>query len=541
MDQRNLTKYFIFLDNSGSMGCYYENVKSNLYNMVDLNLNPTILTFDNETKELPGKNFVEKLDNYKNPDGYTLMGGVVNKFLYYLTQEANYRQKVYILFITDGVVYDLEAIKPDLLKCLDLIIFKKISVYVSCVAINTSADMKAFSILGILNNFSVFQLTKSKNGDGWSKDVVQKIQEIESCPTISYSSSDFLYSDVMVDSNVSEQGKYNKVYLASLVQAFTICDFTPINQDGFMKCKQLLKYISDLGVNVKTRYIWNKLNTAKMVGNKDSNVIANEFISTIKDCENNDENYLTTEKDDENTTFISITNEHNVRIRLFIGKEKSFTKCLPISITPQNQISIQSSGANELYLNIEVYHPSEPVDLEISFGDDKHKWFVPYGVSLIEGDTKYLMLAHEKYKESSGCTNEEKMFNFVVKAAPSSLMIENEDCNESRDEVDFPLASKAFPTTSKEFREIDVVKRKNTFNLNTQVLCFSFIFVSDTENVENLRLSDIVYVTKECVICLDKKSTIKLICNHKCFCDTCYDHYIKNSNTHKCPLCRKLF
>jgi hypothetical protein len=611
---QNLTKYFIFLDNSGSMDCYYKNMKTNLYNMVShLKINPTILTFDDTTTELSGSSFVEKLDNYKRPKGYTLMGGVVEKFLQYLTDEATFHQKIYILFITDGDVHDLDYIKTSLVTCLDVIISKKISIYVSCVAINTSADMKAFSLLGILNNFSVFQLIQSINGDNWSKDVIQKIQEIESCPTTSYtSSSDFLYSKIMVDSNVSEEGKYNKVYLASLVQAFTICNFE-VNQEGFLKCKHFLKYITDLGINAKTRYIWNKLNTAKMVGKRDSNVIANEFISTIKDCENNDENYLSSITDDEKNNdenqFISITNEHDVRIRFFVGKEKSFTKCLPISITPQNEIFIKSKGASELFLNIEVYHPSEPVDLEISYGDNKHKWYIPYGVSLIEGDVKYLMLVHEKYKESSGYSDEEKMFNFIVKAVPSSMTIKDDLSRDEVDEVDdysfcdskhtnvnkqrsntfrlnrvkpdspafclsnfclsnniglsdntfasktFGLSnktfaskealasvafdSKAFATTSKETRKIDVIERKNTFSLNTQILCFSFIFVSDTFCFETTRLSDIIYITKECVICLTDNSTIKLTCNHKCFCSTCYDYFITNNNDHKCPLCRQ--
>ena len=56
--EQDSTKYFIFLDNSGSMDCYYKNVKSNLYNMVsNLKINPTILTFDNVTKELYGDTF----------------------------------------------------------------------------------------------------------------------------------------------------------------------------------------------------------------------------------------------------------------------------------------------------------------------------------------------------------------------------------------------------------------------------------------------------------------------------------------------------
>jgi hypothetical protein len=525
--------------------------------MVDLNINPIILTFDDITEKLPGNTFVEKLDNYKKPRGYTYMSGVVESFLEYLTEDAQMYQMVYILFITDGDVHDLQTIKNSLLTCLDVIISKKISVYVSCVAINASADMKAFSLLGILNNFSIFQLVQSNNGCNWSQSIIQKFKEIQACSTTTYNSkSEFLYSDIMVDLNVSEQGKHNKVYLASLVQAFTICNFSKHKEDGFMKCKHLLKYITDMGINAKTRYIWNKLNTAKMVGNKDSNVIADEFLSTINDCNKNEvELDHKNESVNDESHFISITNEHDVRVRFFVGKEKSFTECLPISITPQNQICIESSGASELYLNIEVYHPYEPVDLEISFGDDKHKWFVPYGVSLIEGDVKYLMLAHEKYKESSGCTNEEKLFDFIVKTVPSSMMVEEkdkeEDCNESRDEVDLrsyydynktsPVPFKVFPTTSKEIRKIDIIKRKNTFNLSTQILCFSFIFTSNVENIEKPRLSDIMHVTKECVICLDKNSTIKLICNHKCFCDACYDHYINSNNDRKCPLCRQHF
>lgn len=630
MDHSKNTKYFIFLDNSGSMSSYYKNVKSNLCDISDeLNeINPTILSFNSSTEEIQADSFRDKIFKNKNPNGTTYITGVIEKFLEYLTEEAELYEKIYILFITDGDVQDLREIRSLLLTCLDVIISKKISVYMSCIAINSSADMKAFSLLGILNNFSIFQLIKSKNGGGsWSTEIVKKIHEINTCDTSLYNSiksSDFLYNDIMVDVNITEKGKNNKVFLASLVQAFTICNFTTKEEDGFLKCKRLLKYIADLGINTKTRYIWNKLNTAKMVGNKDSNVIANEFLSTINDVDNKEE-YKKECNDDTNKEeehFISITNEHDVRIRFFVGKEKSFSTCLPITMSAQNQVAIQSKGASELFLNIEVYHPLEPVDLEISYGDNKHRWYIPYGVSLIEGDVKYLMLAHENYKESSDCTDEEKLFNFIVKAVPSSMTIDSsidvpdsipierpipiagrapkkfkefccykksssskksptsfadtrfadsspasfackdssparfackdssyrlQQSNEEEgfanigepDIEEFSLSSKAFPTVSKETRKIDTVRREVTFDLNSQVLCFSFIFVSDITNFANERLSDIIYTTKECVICLNENSTIKLKCNHKCFCADCYQMFIHHPGNHNCPLCRQ--
>jgi len=627
------TKYFIFLDNSGSMASYYNNVKSNLHTMLDLSINPTILTFDDTTKELEGSTFQEKLANYRKPNNQTFMAGIVEHFTNYLINASD-GQKICILFITDGNVNDLKKITSGLLTCVDIIINKKVSVFMSCVAINSSADMKTFSLLGLLNNFSVFQLLQSKNGDNWSEQVINKFKEIETTETTLYttnSNSNFIYSDIVVDSKICETGANNKVYLATLVQAFTICNFDLSEQkEGFMMCKQLLKHIADLGINQKTRYIWSKLNTAKMVGDKNSNVIANEFISTINDCnkieeiENstNDQQKDYKEKDYKEEDYnISITNEHNVRVRLFVGKTKSFTQCLPININNQNQIIIQSEGLNELYLNVEVYHPNEPIDIEISYGNSKHRWYIPYGVSLIEGDTKYLMLAHEKLKQSNN--NHEKMFDFIIKAVPTSLCTpaapiatsriarsrldresdsdsdycdrrsNNRNSNNSLNDEEFGYKSvksvklaptyvksvklaptyisnshsclddddddddfafksksvkaysaKAFATVSKETRKIDTVKRNYQINLNAHVLCFSFVFVYDLENFESEGLSaatEIVYVTKECVICMIENSTIKLKCNHQCLCDPCYSSYIKyyNRSDQKCPLCRQ--
>lgn len=655
------TKYFIFLDNSGSMKSYYTNVKYNLHKtMLDLSasINPTILTFDDLTKELEGSNFQEKLANYHTTSNCTYMAGIVERFTNYLSDAPN-GQKICILFITDGAVQDLQQITPFLLTCVDIIINKKLSVFMSCVAINSSADMKTFSLLGLLNNFSVFQLLQSKDGDNWSKQVVNKFKEIETCETSVYtgsspsppcvaqassnpsgrdpkveSSNDFIYSDIVVDSKICELGPYNKVYLATLVQAFTICNFDPSCSEGFMMCKKLLKYIADLGINEKTRYIWSKLNTAKMVGDKNSNVIANEFVSTINDCnkieeidqKSDDQQDAAVQKSTQQDYNISITNEHNVRVRLFVGKTKSFTQCLPITINDQNQITIQSEGLNELYLNVEVYHPNEPIDLEISYGNSKHRWYVPYGVSLIEGDVKYLMLAHEKLKQSN--SNHEKMFDFIIKAVPTSLCntvtplktttslslfsstetdslncvdsdeddsdycdqrfasIKPSKSRDSRacynftppkslksirsansDDNDYCLASiepsrsysykstppkslkstrysaKAFATVSKETRKIDTVKREHRINSNAHVLCFSFVFVYDSENFEFERLSaptEIIYITKECVICLENDSTIKFKCNHQCICSPCYGTYINNRSDQKCPLCRQL-
>ena len=628
------TKYFIFLDNSGSMKSYYTNVKNNLLQMLTLEIDPAILAFEDLTTELEGVNFQEKLTKYHTTNNCTYMEGVVERFMNYLI-DSSVGQKICVLFITDGCVQDLTKITPFLLTCLDIIVEKKLSVYMSCVAINSSADMKAFSLFGLLNNFSIFQLVQSKNGDNWGEQVVQKFREIETCDTRVYSSevsppgaelgapglkTRFMYSDTVVDSRVSESGLYNKVYLASLVQAFTVCNFDLTQPKGFMMCKTLLKHIVDLGIGAKTRYIWSKLNTAKMVGDKNSDVIAKEFISTINDI--NDINNISDinqncgglsslENSDNNDNNVSITNEHNVRVRLFVGKTKSFTNCLPITINQQNQIIIQSEGSNELYLNIEVYHPDEPVDLEISYGKSKHRWYVPYGVSLIEGDVKYLMLAHEKLKPANA--EDEKMFDFVLKAVPSSLTSkvpppevvappkvvaspearyrESRSCKSRKSPSNCSFAdsvasfasksfasksfasksfappesasfasksfppesalfastrqSRAFATVSSETRQIDTIERKRQINPDAHVLCFSFLFVYDSESFDLERLSvpiEIVYVTNECVICMDNDSTVKLKCNHKCICSLCYESYIRNTNIRdrKCPMCRQL-
>ena len=625
------TKYFIFLDNSGSMKSYYTNVKNNLLQMLTLEIDPAILAFEDLTTELEGVNFQEKLTKYHTTNNCTYMEGVVERFMNYLI-DSSVGQKICVLFITDGCVQDLTKITPFLLTCLDIIVEKKLSVYMSCVAINSSADMKAFSLFGLLNNFSVFQLVQSKNGDNWGEQIVQKFREIETCDTHVYRSmpseespigrsapglkTGFMYSDTVVDSRVSESGLYNKVYLASLVQAFTVCNFDLTQPKGFMMCKTLLKHIVDLGIGAKTRYIWSKLNTAKMVGDKNSDVIAKEFISTINDINQNCDGLSSLDNNDNNVSItndnnVSITNEHNVRVRLFVGKTKSFTNCLPIT-TNQNQIIIQSEGSNEVYLNIEVYHPNEPVDLEISYGKSKHRWYVPYGVSLIEGDVKYLMLAHEKLKPANA--EDEKMFDFVLKAVPSSLTSkvpppevvappkvvaspearyrESRSCKSRKspsncsfaDSVasfasksfasksfappeSAPFASKsfasksfeppesalfastrqsrAFATVSSETRQIDTIERKRQINPDAHVLCFSFLFVYDSESFDLERLSvpiEIVYVTNECVICMDNDSTVKLKCNHKCICSLCYESYIRNTNIRdrKCPMCRQL-
>lgn len=591
------TKYFIFLDNSGSMYTYYNNVKKNLYQiMLNLPINPTILAFGDLTKELVGSSFKEKLSNYHIGSSCTFMKGVVDQFTNYLI-DAPSGKKICILFITDGEVNDLAKITPLLLACVDIIISKKLSVYVSCAAIDSSADMKTFSLLGLLNNFSVFQLIQSKDGDNWCKQVVSRFKEIETCETAVYASaplvrgatSSFVYSDIVVDSRVSERGPYNHVYLAALVQAFTICGFGSEDKGGgFMMCKRLLKHIADLGINAKTRYVWSKLNTAKMVSDKTSSVIANELVSTINDstCA------LPAEPPPPGTTLdsspesnqdhcVSITNEHNVRIRLFVGKTKSFARSLPIAINHQNQITVQSEGLNELYLNIEVYHPTEPVDLEISYGNFKHSWYVPYGVSLIEGDTKYLMLAHEKLNSTNN--NGEKMFDFVIKAVPQQhpqqhpkpvLLNEIRNYWDEEDDVEIGLddiqeegltnddeclrasppkslfakafakmfsttePAKAFVTTSKEARKIDTIKREYQFPQNAHVLCFSFVFVYDAESFESERLTttQIIYLTKECVVCLAADSTVKLACNHQCLCSSCYINRPRYGR--KCPLCR---
>lgn len=583
MENNNITKYFIFLDNSGSMFQYYNNVKTNLRQMLDLPINPTILTFDDFTHELLGSSFEEKLANYHQSNNCTYMKGVVEHFTNYLI-EAPVGKKICILFITDGAVSDLVNITPFLLSCVDIIINKKLSVYMSCVAINSSADMKAFSLFGLLNNFSVFQLIQSKDGNNWSEQVVSRLKEIETCETTVYATnSSFVYSDIVVDSKVSEHGPYNKVYLAALVQAFTICKFVYGNQ-GFMMCKGLLKHIADLGINAKTRYIWSKLNTAKMVGDKTSNVIANELVSTINDCTvcpdprdwrsrgTSQHGPKARECDSNQDYSVSITNEHNVRIRLFVGKTKSFTQSLPIAINYQNQITVQSEGLNELYLNIEVYHPTEPVDLEISYGDFKHSWHVPYGVSLIEGDVKYLMLAHEKLNSAANAQNE-KMFDFVIKAVPSSLTtkivktqidssfdstdlsfddkdLSFDSIKPNRSEESFAsrtptqVMAKAFAKASRETRKIDTIKREYQINSNVHVLCFSFVFVYDSESFESEKMTttQIIYLTKECVVCLAEDSTVKLACNHQCICSSCYDSYYTNRPGYerKCPLCRAL-
>jgi hypothetical protein len=571
------TKYFIFLDNSGSMSTYYNNVKSNLKKLSDLDLtnrNLTFLTFDSDTKELPGSTFKDKLMNYKRPNGMTELKGVTICFRDYVFS-APVGQKICILFVTDGDVQDLSEITPILVDCAYTIASKKLSVYMSCVAINSSADMKAFSLLGLLNNFSVFQLVQSENGDGWGIQVLEKLKEVRDCETCIYKteSSDYIYSGVTVDSRISEKGVFNKTFLATLVQVFTICNFTPDspfdegraglaqtknkihkrckfrliegNVNGFSLCKRLLKYVIDLGVNAKTRYIWSKLNTAKMVGDQDSIAIANEFMSTIADSVE-----VTTTEEHTDTTHnnVSTTNEHGVRIRFFVGSTKSFTSCLPIAIH-NNQVVVQSGSSSELYLNIEVYHPTEPVYVEVVYANSKHTWFVPYGVSLIEGDTNYLMIADEKLDMSNN-TNKEKIFNFLVKVVPSSMTypIQTSVFTDSIDDTDSLKESRrsiAFPTVSRETREIDIVKRTRQINSDAHVLCFTFSFVyeSDPDSWKamliKIPLLEVIFITNNCVICMENQPTIKLSCNHKCMCDTCYSRYIQQSKN--CPMCRASF
>jgi hypothetical protein len=422
------TKYFIFLDNSGSMSSYYKNIKSQLEELSDLDLtnnNLTFLTFESKTNELAGSTFKDKLVNYKPPGGMTELKGVATRFHDYVIC-APVGQKICILFVTDGDVSDLYKITPILVDCVDAIASNKLSVYMSCVAINSSADMKAFSLLGLLNNFSVFQLIQTKNGDGWGAQVFEKFKEVRDCETCIYETeSTYIYSGITCDSRISEKGALNKVFLATLVQAFTICNFTPNAEKGFSLCKRLLKYVVDLGVNAKTRYIWSKLNTAKMVGDQDSIAIANEFMSTIADAAKVTTNNSFSEEEDTTHNNVSTTNEHNARIRFFVGSTKSFTNCLPIA-THNNQVVIQSGSSNELYLNIEVYHPTEPVYVEVAYADSKHTWFVPYGVSLIEGDTNFLMLAHEKLDANNA--NKEKMFDFMIKVVPASLTSPISEC-----------------------------------------------------------------------------------------------------------------
>jgi hypothetical protein len=227
------------------------------------------------------------------------------------------------------------------------------------------------------------------------------------------------------------------------------------------------------------------------------------------------------------------------------------------------------------------------------------------------------MLAHEKMKP--GSDNHEKMFDFVIKAVPSSLKelkpevlkttvetdygnnsysswkyvqfgnnnnsplrfaskTETDSCAANRsarsmksmksetkyqkrrddqrllskltsDDDDESMKSfcsmktaKAYATVSKETRKIDTVKREHQISSEAHVLCFSFVFVYDAESFESERLSvvEIIYRTKECVICLENDSTVKLECNHQCICSTCYTGYIKNVEEPKCPLCRQI-
>lgn len=118
--------------------------------MLTLEIDPTILAFEDLTTELEGANLQEKLTKYHTTDKCTYMGGVVERFMNYLI-DVSIGQKICVLFITDGHVQDLTKITPFLLTCVDIITEKKLSVYMSCVAINSSADMKAFSLFGFFH------------------------------------------------------------------------------------------------------------------------------------------------------------------------------------------------------------------------------------------------------------------------------------------------------------------------------------------------------------------------------------------------------
>lgn len=49
-----------------------------------------------------------------------------------------------------------------------------------------------------------------------------------------------------------------------------------------------------------------------------------------------------------------------------------------------------------------------------------------------------------------------------------------------------------------------------------------------------------IYDVKECVICMDNKSTkVYLPCGHKCTCTACSKMLCNNNNKKKCPLCRR--
>jgi hypothetical protein len=138
-------------------------------------------------------------------------------------------------------------------------------------------------------------------------------------------------------------------------------------------------------------------------------------------------------------------------------------------------------------------------------------------------------------------TNEEGVRDFVIHKPSTSA---NEEGSRNK------IVAKAFVTISKEMRKIDTVKRERQINPNAHVLCFSFAFVYDSDSFESERLSlpqsqQIIYITDECVICLDHKPpTIKFKCTHQCICSECYVAYVAYIKANQdlnliCPLCRK--
>jgi hypothetical protein len=563
-------KQIILLDNSGSMSGYDSFMRSNLKKLSSVLINSVrLFVFNSQNAEVKGKDLVDKVDKYETPNGGTQMKGVMESLLDILL-ECEHRDAVHILFITDGEVTDLDRAQKEAVLCLKTIVNKQLSVFVSCVAVKSSADMRAFSLLGISNNFSIFQLIRSNGYDEWYIDVIKELSGIAEKDVCVYSQSlqdcNFVHKKVIVDALVSENGKHNSVYLASMVQAFIICNFAEVQEDGFLYCKNLLKYIADMGINANTRYIWSKLNTAKMVSNKNSKEIADEFTATILDSVERADLCPTAVPSstlkDEVITFI---NEHDVRVRLYTGTDQSFSNCLPMK-SRDNQVFV-STNKPSIFLNIEVYHPTSPVDLEVSFGGNVHQWYIPFGVALIEGDNKYLMLSHEKcrsHKERQ--LSDELLFNFIIKAKPSKVSMAKPESSESSSEsydhsvlsrkktsskkrlyctdIDssnsrscraFSLKSashssqRAFGTVSSGSRKIDTIKRKMNFSPNTHVLCLSFIFVAN----DDMSAQPFCYTSETCVICLDALPSVTLLCNHQCICSECFSHAISS-----CPICR---
>jgi hypothetical protein len=68
------------------------------------------------------------------------------------------------------------------------------------------------------------------------------------------------------------------------------------------------------------------------------------------------------------------------------------------------------------------------------------------------------------------------------------------------------------------------------------------IFDTDNDKEYQFNKNIKLFDTKKCIICLEKKPNIIFdSCMHSCYCAYCYDAYIKQNLTLKCPMCRGFY